>query len=122
MVGRPVTAPRSIPKFDPELFSPPRFFGDPEVASDNLQTMEARNWVAEVDVVNDEPLRRFRHLASLCWLGCLERLPADYCNLHFASLSLDFCKERPDVAPVQPSPTCSSRWLTEEPLLERREP
>ena len=76
MVGRPVTAPRSIPKFAPELFSPPRFFGDPEVASDNLQTMEARNWVAEVDVVNDEPLRRFRHLASLCWLGWPRKTPS----------------------------------------------
>jgi hypothetical protein len=87
MVGRPVTAPRSIPKFAPELFSPPRFFGDPEVGSDNLQTMEARNWVAEVDVVNDEPLRRFRHLASLCWLGWPRETP---CRLLQRTFCLSF--------------------------------
>jgi hypothetical protein len=52
IVSQPVTTPRSISEFAPELFSPPQFFGDPEVDSDNLQTMEARDWVAEVGVVN----------------------------------------------------------------------
>lgn len=52
MVAQLVTTPRSIPEFAPELFSPPRFFGHPEVDSDDLQTTEALDWEAEVDVVN----------------------------------------------------------------------
>lgn len=52
MFGQPVTSPRFIPQFAPELFSPPQFFGHPEVDSDDLQTTKAIDWVAEVDVVN----------------------------------------------------------------------